>query len=57
MTPAQEVGDMEWGWTPDVLLFVAAAVLSVGVILFSLWLFARAAREEASNTAEKRRKS
>lgn len=53
MTPA-DVGDVEWGWTPDVLLFIAAAVMSVGVIVFSLWLFVRAAREEKRQELSKR---
>lgn len=54
MIDPQEVGDLEWGWTPDVLLFGAAAVMSIGVILFSIWLFARAAREEAQRQPGKR---
>jgi|GEM_PF-1621665 len=41
--------DPEWAWTPDIVLFIAAAVLSVGVTIFSLWLFRRAAREERAN--------
>ncbi len=42
----QEVIDTEWGWTPDVILFIGAAILSLAVIGFSAWLFIRAAREE-----------
>ncbi len=42
----QEFTDAQWGLTPDVLLFAAAAVLTLGVVIFSLVLFARAAREE-----------
>ncbi len=49
----QDLGDAEWGWTPDVLLFAAAAVMSIAVITFSIWLFARAAREEAKKQQRK----
>lgn len=47
--------DPEWAWTPDVVLFIAAAVLSVGVTLFSLWLFRRAAREERAKVEKSSR--
>ncbi len=35
----------DWAWTPDAILFIAAAILSVAVISFGIWLFRRAARE------------
>jgi hypothetical protein len=38
----------DWGWTPDLVLFIAAGVLSLCVIVFSIWLFRRAAAEECS---------
>lgn len=42
----QDQLEPEWAWTPDVLLFIAAAVMSLAVIGFSIWLFLKAAREE-----------
>jgi hypothetical protein len=36
----------EWAITPDVMLFAAAAVLTLAVSAFAVWLFRRAAREE-----------
>ncbi len=36
----------EWAVTPDVMLFAAAALLTVAVSVFAVWLFRRAAREE-----------
>jgi len=36
----------EWAVTPDVMLFAAAAVLTIVVSVFAVWLFRRAAREE-----------
>lgn len=36
----------EWAITPDVMLFAAAAVLTIAVTIFAVWLFRRAAREE-----------
>lgn len=36
-----------WAVTPDVILFGAAAVMTVAVIAFGIWLFVRAAREDA----------
>ncbi len=36
----------EWSWTPDVILFVAAAVMTLGVIAYAAWLFVRASRDE-----------
>ncbi|MBM4008339.1 MAG: hypothetical protein FJ285_01960 [Planctomycetes bacterium] len=36
----------EWAITPDVMLFAAAAVLTLVVSVFAVWLFRRAAREE-----------
>ncbi len=38
--------DTEWAMTPDVILFIAAAALSVVVTACGIWLFMRAAREE-----------
>jgi hypothetical protein len=32
--------------TPEVILFAAAAVLTIVVSIFAVWLFRRAAREE-----------
>ena len=42
----QAITENEWAFTPDVILFIAAAILSVGVTVFALILFRRAAREE-----------
>ncbi|MDA0214007.1 MAG: hypothetical protein O2875_01430 [Planctomycetota bacterium] len=42
----QEFTENEWAFTPDVILFIAAAILSVGLTVFALILFRRAAREE-----------
>ncbi len=42
---AVESGDVEWGVTPEVLLFAGAAVMSIAVIAFGVWLFVRASRE------------
>ena len=36
----------EWSWTPDVVLFAAAAVMTLGVIAYAAWLFVRASRDE-----------
>ena len=36
----------EWAITPDVMLLAAAAVLTIAVSIFAVWLFRRAAREE-----------
>jgi hypothetical protein len=36
----------EWAMTPEVILFAAAAVLTIVVSIFAVWLFRRAAREE-----------
>lgn len=36
----------EWAITPDMMLFAAAAVLTIAVTIFAVWLFRRAAREE-----------
>lgn len=52
MTP-QEGVDVEWGWTPDVLLFIAAAILSLALIVAGLWLFRTAWREESSHDGRK----
>ncbi len=50
----QEVVDSEWGWTPDVILFIAAALLSVIVIAFGSWLFFHAASEEKRKARDAR---
>lgn len=42
----ESAAQAEWSFTPDVLLFIAAAVMTVGVIAFGIWLFMRAAHEE-----------
>ena len=42
----QAITENEWAFTPDVILFIAAAILSVAVTVFALVIFRRAAREE-----------
>lgn len=42
-----------WALTPDVILFGAAAVLTVAVIAFGVWLFMRAARESDATPPER----
>jgi hypothetical protein len=41
-----------WSLTPDVVLFGAAAVMTVAVIAFGIWLFVRAARESDATPPE-----
>lgn len=47
--------DEQWGLTPDVILIVAAAVMTLGVMIFVAFLFARANREEKELTRQQRR--
>lgn len=42
-----------WTLTPDVILFGAAAVMTVAVIVFGIWLFMRAARESDATPPER----
>ena len=42
-----------WALTPDVILFGAAAVMTVAVIVFGIWLFMRAARESDATPPER----
>jgi hypothetical protein len=42
-----------WSLTPDVVLLVAAAVMTVAVIAFGIWLFVRAARESDATPPER----
>lgn len=42
----QAITENEWAFTPDVILFIAAAILSVGLTVFALILFRHAAHEE-----------
>ena len=42
-----------WALTPDVILLVAATVMTVAVIVFGIWLFMRAARESDATPPER----
>jgi hypothetical protein len=42
-----------WALTPDVILLVAAAVMTVAVVAFGIWLFMRAARESDATPPER----
>lgn len=42
-----------WALTPDVILFGAAAAMTVAVIVFGIWLFVRAARESDATPPER----
>lgn len=42
-----------WALTPDVILFGAAGVMTVAVIVFGIWLFMRAARESDATPPER----
>jgi hypothetical protein len=42
-----------WALTPDVILLGAAAVMTVAVIAFGIWLFMRAAREDDAAPRER----
>ena len=54
-TAADRGMDVREGWalTPDVILFGAAAVMTVAVIAFGIWLFLRAARESDATPPER----
>ncbi len=45
MTPEAETVS-EWAWTSDVVLIIAAAVMTFGVIAYAAWLFMKAAKQE-----------
>ena len=42
-----------WALTPDVILLLAATVMTVAVVVFGIWLFMRAARESDATPPER----
>ena len=42
-----------WALTPDVILLLAATVMTVAVVVFGIWLFMRAARESDTTPPER----
>ena len=42
-----------WALTPDVILLLAATVMTVAVVAFGIWLFMRAARESDATPPER----